>query len=320
MAHFLTVPINENGIIVDQNIDVELQTAVGAPFAFTDVFIYSHGWWNTASSAVSEYNVFSLGFAKTSQSLVASDPASFPRLSGAFSPLAVGIHWPSMLSENQSSVVNFLEALSFFTMQQRADSIGRHAGYSLLRLLLEARRAPPLRFNLIGHSFGCRVILSALEAIAEDPNLLPAANNSEFNVVLLQAAADADSLVTGQLYGRVQSGIRRLRMLVTVSANDTALGRWYPRAQDLAHLFAEPTQAMGSAGPTGGLVVPVAQSFAVSDTVIPQFTGALGVADLTPLHQWHAAAYGADSWGGQHSDIYLPQIYEMLARFFGSSP
>lgn len=320
MSHFLTIPINENGIIIDENIDTELQTAAAAPFAFTDVFIYSHGWWNTASSAVSEYNIFSLGFAKTFQGLVASNPASCPKLSGPFSPLALGIHWPSMLSEEQNSVANFLEATSFFTMQQRADSVGRHAGYSLLRLLVEARRATPLRFNLIGHSFGCRVVLSALEGIAEDPALLAAANDCVFNVVLLQAAADTDSLVAGQLYGCVQKAIRRLRMLVTVSANDTALGTWYPRAQELAHLFSGPTKAMGSAGPTGELAIPVGETFPVSNTSIPSFTKPLGVADLTPLHQWHKAVYGSNGWGGQHSDINLPQVYELLARFFGSSP
>jgi hypothetical protein len=320
MAHFLTVPINENGIIIDENIEDELNTAAAAPFAFTDVFIYSHGWWTTASSAVSEYNVFSIGFAKTFQGMVASEPATFPKLGGAFSPLAVGIHWPSMLSDDQRSVANFLEATSFFTMQQRADSVGRHAGYALLRLLLQARKSRPLRFNLIGHSFGCRVVLSALEAVAEDPDLLSDVNNSEFNVVLLQAAADADSLQRGKLYGRVQSSIRQLRILVTVSSNDTALGVWYPRAQELAHLFKDRTEAMGRIGPTGDLTVPVMERSEVSDKEIPRFTKALGVADLTLLHESHKPQYRPDNWGGQHSDINLPQIYEMLTHFFGNSP
>jgi hypothetical protein len=320
MSHFLTVPINENGIIIDQNITAELQMAAAAPFAFTDVFIYSHGWWNTASSAVAEYNVFSLGFARTFQGMVAADPKTCPRLCGPFSPLALGIHWPSMLSEDQDSVENFLEATSFFTMQQRADSVGRHAGYSLLRILLQARAAQPLRFNLIGHSFGCRVVLSALEAVAEDPALLAVANKSEFNVALIQAAADADSLQKGQLYGNVQSALKPLRILATVSANDTALGTWYPRAQELAHLFSGRMEAMGRVGPSGDLAVPVAEKFEVSDTAIPRFTKALGVADLTSLHNWHKAQYGGDSWSGQHSDINLPQIYQMLALFFGSAP
>lgn len=319
MSHFLTVPINENGIILDQRFKDELQTAATDPFGFTDVFLYSHGWWNTSTSASAEYNVFSLGFAKALQGLVCASPAQWPKIGAAFSPLALAIHWPSMLSENQDSVVNFLEATSFFTMQQRADSVGRHAGYSLLRLMIERQQERhPYRFNFIGHSFGCRVLCSALEAIAEDPQMVSRIVDNEFNVALLQAATDTDSLAPGQLYGWVQQCIPKLRMLITTSANDTALGKWYPEAQRLAHLFSGPMQAMGWQGPTGELTVAVDQRFDVSEAIVPTFTQRMGVANLTPLHQSTAAAYGAASnWGGQHSDINLPQIYDMLARFFG---
>src|SRR4029077_20322223 len=190
-----------------------------APFAFTDVFVYSHGWWNTASSASAEYNVFSIGFAKTLQGLASANPSQCPKFGGAFSPLALAIHWPSMLSEDQSSVVNFLQATSFFTMQQRADSVGRHAGYSLLRLMIEQQRNDrPFRFNLIGHSFGCRVLCSALEALAEDADTLKKSAENAFNVVLLQAATDTDSLAPGQLYGKIQQAFGSLRLLVTTSA------------------------------------------------------------------------------------------------------
>jgi hypothetical protein len=319
MSHFLTIPINENGIILDQRFKDELQTAATDPFGFTDVFLYSHGWWNTASSASAEYNIFSLGFAKALQGLVCASPAQWPKIGAAFSPLALAIHWPSMLSEDQDSVVNFLEATSFFTMQQRADSVGRHAGYSLLRLMIERQTAGhPYRFNLIGHSFGCRVLCSALQALAEDPEMVGRMAGNEFNVALLQAAADTDSLAPGQLYGQVQRCIPKLRMLITTSANDTALGKWYPETQRIAHLFSGSVEAMGSKGPTGNLTVAVDQRFDLTSAIVPTFTERMGVANLTPLHQSTAAAYGAaGNWGGQHSDINLPQIYDMLARFFG---
>jgi hypothetical protein len=319
MSHFLTIPINENGIILDQRFKEELQTAATDPFAFSDIFLYSHGWWNTATSASAEYNIFSLGFAKALQGLVCASPAQWPKIGAAFQPLALAIHWPSMLSENQESVANFLEATSFFTMQQRADSVGQHAGYSLLRLMIERQKqSRPYRFNLIGHSFGCRVLCSALQSLAEDAAMLKSIAENEFNVALIQAAADADSLAPGQLYGKVQQCFPNLRMLVTTSANDAALGKWYPEAQRLAHLFSGSTDAMGSNGPTGDLHVPVDEHFDVTSAIVPTFSGRLGVANLTPLHQSTAAAYGAaDNWSGQHSDINLPQIYDMLARFFG---
>jgi GGDEF domain-containing protein len=319
MSHFLTVPINENGIILDERFREELQTAATDPFAFTDIFLYSHGWWNTASSASAEYNIFSLGFAKALQGLVCSSPAQWPKIGAAFQPLALAIHWPSMLSREQASVANFLEATSFFTMQQRADSVGRHAGYCLLRLMIERQKdGHPYRFNLIGHSFGCRVLCAALQALAEDAETCARMSGNEFNVALIQAAADTDSLAPGQLYGKVQQCIPNLRMLVTTSANDTALGKWYPEAQRIAHLFSGPVAAMGSKGPTGNLTIPVDQRFDVTRAIVPTFTERMGVANLTPLHQTTADAYGAtDNWGGQHSDINRPQIYDMLARFFG---
>ncbi len=319
VSHFISVPINENGMILDPNIGTEVLIASKQPFAFTDVFIYSHGWWNTASSAASEYNIFSIGCARTFHVLSTRDPKRCRMLCGAFAPLAIAIHWPSMISESQSSVANFLEATSFFTMQQRADSVGRHAGHSLLRLLLEARRNQPLRINLIGHSFGCRVVLSALEAIATDSDILSVADTFDFNVVLLQAAADANSLARGQLYGTVQSNIRRLRMLVTISEHDTALGTWYPRAQELAHLFSGPTPAMGTTGPVGELLIPVGERLPVSPSTVPTFSQPLSVADLSPLHEGPRAMQGRHGWTGHHSDINLPQIYEMLALFFGGA-
>src|SRR5262249_23588381 len=151
----------------------------------------------------------------------------------------------------------------------------------------------PYRFNLIGHSFGCRVLCSALQALAEDPDMVKGMADNEFNVALIQAAADTDSLAPGQLYGKVQECIPKLRMLVTTSASDTALGKWYPEAQRIAHLFSGSVQAMGSKGPTGDLRIPIDERLDVTNAIVPTFSGRLGVANLTPLHQSHAAAYGA---------------------------
>jgi hypothetical protein len=323
MSHFLTVPINENGIIVDDNIDLEIETAAVPPFRFTDVFIYSHGWWNTATRAVSEYNVFSIGFSKALQVLIAANPADVPKITAGFSALAMGLHWPTMLSEDQNSVANFLEATSFFTMEHRADDVGEHGGYSLLRLLIEARQGqPPLRFHLIGHSFGCRVLCSALQTLAADAQTLSKAQaiHAEFNLALLQAAMDADSFVNGNLYGDVLTSIPNLRLLVTTSHNDTALGTWYPAAQKLASLFRGPVPAMGFVGPSEPLALPVSDRFSLQTAPAPLQAGRFAVVNLTPLHDAHSLAWNQSSqgWGGQHSDINLPEIYECLARFFGN--
>ena len=194
----------------------------------------------------SDCNPLSLGVARALQGLVCASPAQWARISAAFAPL---------------------------TLPPLTDP------HKLLRLLTE-RHSGPVRFNLIGHGFGCRVLCSALQALAEDASLLARLAGSEFNVALLQPATDADSLAPGGLYGRLQS-VPKLRMLITRSDRDTA---------------------MGAQGPTGTLAIPVEECFDVTTANIPTFTQRLGVANLTTLH---------------HTDINCSQVHELLARFFG---
>lgn len=320
MSHFLTVPINENGIITDANIDQEIGKLAVAPFSFTDVFIYSHGWWTSATAAMSDYNDFSVGFARTLNELIGSTPGAIPNINANFSALNIGIHWPSMVSEDQRSVANFAEATSFFTMEHRADDVGEHGGYSLLRLILEARKdQPPLRFHFLGHSFGCRVVLSALQTLSEDLDLLALAQRHSFDVALLEAAADCDSLSQGQLYADVLGKIPKIRMLITKSGRDTALTGWYPKAQKLAHLFSDPIDALGAVGPRGELAFTVDQNLTIGNQSAPDPSGRFVVADLTPLHQYRVdhGLFESSSFTGQHSDIFLEEIYHLLALFLG---
>lgn len=329
MSHFLNLPINENGIITDLNLDDDIATLAAAPFAFTDVFIYSHGWWTSFTSASAVYNQFAVGMARTLQTLAGQVPPALTSIGQGFSGLAAALFWPSVVSEDQESLLNVFDAATFFTMEHRADAVGSNAGYSLLRLLIQARQGlPPLRFHLIGHSFGCRVVLSALETLAKDSATMALANaeRASFRIALIQAAADTASLAAGGMYADVLTAFPDLRLLITKSTEDKALGTFYPMAQNLAHFFSNAVPALGHAGPTGNLPVPVSASFAVGPAgggaAIPPLTGKLLVADLSPLHQSHAAAYIQEQGGhmpiaGQHSDICLPEIYDLLARFVG---
>ena len=321
MAHFLTIPINANGIITDVHIDKEIQHAAVAPFAFTDVFLYSHGWWTNATASMADYNDFSIGFARTLESLIRQNPNPLPQIKPGFSALSIGMHWPSMLSEDDYSVVNFAEASSFFTMEYRADDVGQTAGYALLRLLLESRKGgTQFRFHLLGHSFGGRVVLSTLEQLTADANTLALAAQTQFNVVLIQAAADSDSLAPGKLYENILTKIPKIKILVTTSGNDKALNTWYPAAQRLAHLFKDPVKAMGAAGLVSTPAPGAIQSIAISPGNVPAPAGKFVVADLTPLHQARLANDPTvwNGFSGQHSDIYVDEIYKLLALFLGS--
>jgi hypothetical protein len=46
MPHYITVPINENGVITDEHIQQELNVVCTHRFGITDVFLYAHRWWD----------------------------------------------------------------------------------------------------------------------------------------------------------------------------------------------------------------------------------------------------------------------------------
>ena len=158
MSHFLLVPINENGVITDTDIGSER-------FGVTDIFCYSHGWWTTAINALISYNRFSVEFVDRMLEIATFEPP--PLAHPPKQSLALGLHWPSMISEDNGSPINFAEVTSFYTMEKRADVVGEHGLYTILRAIVAANReagASKLRFHFLGHSFGCKVVCSALQA------------------------------------------------------------------------------------------------------------------------------------------------------------
>jgi hypothetical protein len=92
------------------------------------------------------------------------------------------------------------EALSFYTMEARADAIGKNAVYVLLQFLLANRTAasPPLGIHLLGHSFGCKVVCRALARLADEGGAQPP--GVTLDVVLLQAAFDNDRGTNGDIH------------------------------------------------------------------------------------------------------------------------
>jgi hypothetical protein len=312
MSHHFIVPTNENGLLLDQTINADIQRAMDPLFAFADVFIYSHGWWTDAIRAMEGYNRFTIEFSRYFRAL--------PGLH-ALPTLNMGVHWPSTLTEDRLSILNYVEALSFYTMEKRADAIGENAVYALLQFVLTGRQAAgPLRLHLLGHSFGCKVVCKALQRLVESSAANPLPADVSFDVVLLQAAFDNDQLEAGQTYGSVLGGLPGLRVLVTRSDEDSALGNLYPRAHRLAHLLGAIKPALGASGPTaataaqagGAAAVQVAPGF--DQTTAGRLAARLTVADLTPLHQ--ANPDGANGLSGHHSDIFHPEICGLLAAFY----
>jgi len=325
MSHYITVPVNENGIVFDANMNNVVQEAIAVdPFGFQDVFLYSHGWSTDAYRALDEYNQFSVELAKQILLLGSVAPPVFANPPG--DSLGVGIHWPSEITEDPNSALNALQLFTFYTMEHRADAVGKNAVYSMIRLMLAARAGTtaPLRFFLLGHSFGCKVVCAALQDLQVDiaNGTIAVGTGTSFRVALLEPATDNDNLQRGDIYGNV-CDMKNLRMLITKSSLDDALTKWFVLAGKAVNLFGTPRQALGATGPTtqtitdfgGADQVSVAPGFALS--AVSGLNQPFLVADLTAIHQARRddGAYPPDI-GGSHSDINFTELYQLICGFF----
>jgi hypothetical protein len=187
VAHYITVPVNANGVIFDPSMnDVVTEAMAVSPFGFRDVYIYSHGWSTNADSAIDLYGKFSVDLARL---ILINRDAPHLFLSPPQDDLGIGIHWPSEITEDPSSALNDAQLFTFYTMEHRADAVGSNAVYTMLRLILRERVGTgfPLRIFMIGHSFGCKVVLSALQELKVDIDggTIDVPPDTQFNVALL---------------------------------------------------------------------------------------------------------------------------------------
>lgn len=367
---FVMFPMNQNGVFWRPEIvGRTLQDAMYSPFAFADVFVYSHGWATVGNAAMITYGEYIVEFQKN---LVLNyDQLEDPPKSS----FGVGIHWPSTLSEDQGIIQDALDLTTFYQMGARAQEVGNSGVYAALSLLLKSRYtahkddietmlragAPvdpgslpgSFRLTLLGHSFGCRVVCSALERICKElkrPNTDEAfklfVENQRINAVLLQAAFKKNELdVNGNYSDITPHNLPHLKILITTSQLDRGLNEWFPAAENLnnlVHLHAPDAIALGAGlgekvddfravsrggGPTDATanlfgappVVPVGPGFTSHD--VP--TGhSMIIADLTPIHLAHLQQEPGTPWaytwqegGGSHSDISSPEIYNLINGF-----
>jgi hypothetical protein len=316
-SHYIMVPISGQGIIVDPGTKGLLQVGMLPPFDYDIIFLYSHGWWTQAETAMIDYNRFLLGMA----------PVMITSGLSSGSSLGLGVHWPSMVSEDANTPLTVLQPFTYFNRAKMADVVGENGVYSMLRIMIEARQGANLplpRFQLTGHSFGCKVVCAALEQLAETFPNAPFLKQLDIRVVLLEAAFDFDALEPGRSYGSVLSAFPKLRVLVTRSSEDMAVGEQYVLVQRVMNLFhgASATPGLGSAGPSPATINAAGGATNVSvgprylPPAPPAFPGRLVVADLSPLHKANPA--GNEPFAGHHSDIYHVEIYRLISAFFFS--
>ncbi len=204
-----------------------------------DLFVFAHGWNNEPAMAMELFTRF---FGELRTVLGERSTATIG---------VAGVFWPSLLFPDAVSVSdefgggaaawldtakNALRCATYWEMKNRAGVVGRIGLGPMLAKIHAA--APALRVNLIGHSFGARLVSYALAGL---PDALTGAASPVKSLFLIQGAfshfafAEAlpfDPVRRGELAGmaaRVDGPL-----LTTFSSKDQAVGHAYPIASVLA--------------------------------------------------------------------------------------
>jgi hypothetical protein len=125
-----------------------------------------------------------------------------------------------------SGIADAIRVFTFWQMKKRAGIVGENGGKDVLLAVQKA--APKARVHLIGHSFGCKVVLSTLLA-AGKKNATPVRS-----AILLQPAisyeAFADVVESAGKPGGYKEALKMVDgpVVATFSSKDVPLTRFYP--------------------------------------------------------------------------------------------
>jgi hypothetical protein len=204
----------------------------------------------------------------------------------------------------KGSFLHLLNYSTYYLMKSRAGDVGTKGVAPLLKKIRDT--APEVRLHLIGHSFGCRVVTTAVSALPDDPKYRPN------TMTLLQAAFSHNGFAShwddqhDGAFRHVVTGKKvRGPILITHTRNDKAVGIAYPIASRIAG------QAAASLGDEhdifGGLGSNGAQSTPerVVGTLLEtggKYPFSSGASSSIPYN------LKADSFISGHSDIVNPQV------------
>ncbi|MEO7317856.1 MAG: hypothetical protein ABIZ56_02585 [Chthoniobacteraceae bacterium] len=141
----------------------------------------------------------------------------------------VSFGWPSL-----GGLLAPLRTLTFWKMKDRAKSFGETGGFRLLTQIQQTG-GEKVRVHLMGHSFGCIVVASALAGPGGAGQLVRPVNT----LALMQGALSLWSFCSDIPSKPGRAGFFRSiftngkvsgPILTTISAKDTAVGRYYPIA------------------------------------------------------------------------------------------
>jgi pimeloyl-ACP methyl ester carboxylesterase len=217
----------------------------------------------------------------------------------------------------QASLLHLLNFTTFYLMKARAGDVGAKGVAPLIQGVRGAR--PGLRLHLVGHSFGCRVVTAAVNALPDSGQLRPN------TMTLLQGAfshngfaSKFDDVNDGAFRQVVARKKVRGPILITHTHNDKAVGIAYPIASRIA---GQTAAALGDENDIyGGLGSNGAQN---QNTTPDRVVGTL--LDVGGSYPFAAGATSgrlynlrADAFIAGHSDIVKPQVAYAVSVALGA--
>jgi hypothetical protein len=214
----------------------------------------------------------------------------------------------SFASQGIGGLLGPLRQLSFWTMKNRARSIGQTGMHNLIAALQDA--LPKTKFHLTGHSFGCVVVSSILGGV-KDVHPLPRPVDS---IALIQGAlgvwAFADKIPytgsNGYFNSVIAKKLVRGPIVTTQSRFDKAVGVYYPLAVGVVGQvdFAEEVGRFGAVGQYG--------IHGATPTVTAKMLPETDDYNFHPgtIYNLESSGYikKMDGAQGAHSDIAGPQV------------
>jgi hypothetical protein len=207
----------------------------------------------------------------------------------------------------KAGILRALNFATYYVMKGRAGDVGVNGVAPLLVRLRDA--GPDLRIHMVGHSFGCRVIAAAVNALPEQAQYRPD------TLVLLQAAfshngfaLEGDKTPRGAFRDVIEKKKVSGPIVISHSDKDSAVGIAYPLASRLAGVTAA---ALGDANDIyGGLGSNGTQTkettpervMAVMLPVGGAYPFARGMKSSTPYN------LRADDYISSHGDIARPEV------------
>lgn len=213
--------------------------------------------------------------------------------------------------------LHLLNFTTYYTMKARAGDVGVNGVKPLMDRIFDARK--DIRIHLIGHSFGCRVVTSAVNAIKSGA-VLPK------TMTLLQGAFSHNGFASNYDGNKNDGAFRsviankkiRGPIIISHTRRDKAVGIAYPIASRLAG------QAAAALGDENDLYGGMGSNGAQTAQTTPERV----VGTLLDVNGTYPFATGttsskpynlrADQFISGHSDIVNPQVAYAVATAIGS--